>query len=258
MNIVVLVKYVPDAASARSFNGDNTADRVGTDGRLSELDEYAIEKALKLVEAHGGEVTALTMGPAEAEAALKKTLQMGAHAAVHVVDDALHGTDAPGTSLVLAAAIGKLEYDLVMCGMASTDGAMSVVPAMLAERLGLPQVTLASEVTVTDGSIRVRRDAEDATLEIEASLPAVVSVTDQTNEPRYPSFKGIMAAKKKPVTTWSLADLGVTPDQVGLGAAWTEVTEVTPRPLRTKGTIITDDGTAAAQVAAYLAAEKFV
>jgi electron transfer flavoprotein beta subunit len=258
MKIVVLVKHVPDAAAERSFAADHTTDRAAADGRLSELDEYAVEEALRITEAQGGEVTVVTMGPPEADAALKKTLQMGADSAIHIVDDALHGTDSIGTSLVLAKALGKFEYDLVLCGMASTDGTMSVVPPMLAERLGLPQVTMASEVTVADGVVRVRRDAEDATLEIEASLPAIVSVTDQTNEPRYPSFKGIMAAKKKPVQTWSLADVGVDPADVGLDAAWTTVTDVTKRPPRSKGTIITDDGTAAAQVADYLAAEKFV
>src|SRR5690349_3666530 len=156
MNIVVCVKYVPDAQSDRTFNeSDNTTDRVGVDGLLSELDEYAVEEALKIVEAGEGEVTVVTVGPDQAADALKKALQMGADKAVHVKDDAIHGSDAPATSLVLAEAVKKItggSPELVLTGMASTDGTMSVVPAMLAERLGLPQVTFASELTVDGGS----------------------------------------------------------------------------------------------------------
>ena len=154
MNIVVCVKYVPDAQAERTFNAsDNTTDRENVDGLLSELDEYAVEEALKIAESSDGKVTVLTVGPENATEAVRKALQMGADEAVHVLDDAIHGSDAPATSLVLAAAIGKLEHDLVVTGMASTDGIMSVVPAMLAERLGLPQVTLASEVTVENGTV---------------------------------------------------------------------------------------------------------
>ena len=151
---------------------------------------------------------------------------MGADKGVHVIDDAIAGSDALATSLVLAEAIKKIgRPDLVVCGMASTDGSMSVVPAMLAERLGLPQVTLASLVETQGDQIRIRRDGDTATEIIEGTLPVVLSVTDQTGEARYPSFKGIMAAKKKPVETWSLADLGVDAEQVGLSAAWTQVEE---------------------------------
>jgi electron transfer flavoprotein beta subunit len=148
--------------------------------------------------------------------------------------------------------------DLVLTGMASTDGSMSVVPAMLSERLGLPQVTFASELAVDDGTVRIRRDGDASTETIEASLPAVVSVTDQINEPRYPSFKGIMAAKKKPVETWSLADLGVAADQVGLAAAWTVVEEFTARPPRSAGEVVTDEGDGGARLAEFLTSRKFV
>src|SRR4051794_21524043 len=175
MNIVVCVKYVPDAQADRRFDsGDNTTDRAGVDGLLSELDEYAVEEALKIAEGSEGKVTVLTVGPDNASDAVRKALQMGADEAVHVVDDAIHGSDAPATSLILAAAIGKLEYDLVITGMASTDGVMSVVPAMLAERLGLPQVTMASEVTIDNGTVRIRRDGDTSTEIIESSLPALV------------------------------------------------------------------------------------
>jgi electron transfer flavoprotein beta subunit len=264
MNIVVCVKYVPDAQSERTFNdSDKTLEREGVDGLLSELDEYAVEEALKVVEAQGeGEVTVVTVGPASAADAIKKALQMGADKGVHIKDDAIHGSDAPATSLVLAEAIKKLsadgQPDLVITGMASTDGTMGVVPTMLAERLGLPAVTYASELTVDGGKATIRRDGDVSTQTIEASLPALVSVTDQINEPRYPSFKGIMAAKKKPVETWGIADLGVDASQVGLDAAWTKVASFAARPPRTQGTIVTDEGDGGQKLAAFLAERKFI
>ncbi len=260
MNIVVCVKYVPDAQSDRTFNeSDNTTDRVGVDGLLSELDEYAVEEALKLVEAGEGEVTVVTVGPDQAADALKKALQMGADKAVHVKDDAIHGSDAVATSLVLAEAIKKIgSPDLVITGMASTDGTMSVVPAMLAERLGLPQVTFASELSIDGSTVTIRRDGDAASETIVATLPALVSVTDQINEPRFPSFKGIMAAKKKPVEEWALADLGVDASQVGLEAAWSKVESFTKRPPREQGQIVTDDGDGGTKLAEFLYAQKFV
>ncbi|MGL5931141.1 MAG: electron transfer flavoprotein subunit beta/FixA family protein [Dermatophilaceae bacterium] len=263
MNIVVCVKHVPDAQSDRTFQeSDRTVDRAGVDGLLSELDEYAVEEALKVVETAGeGEVTVVTIGPAGAADAIKKALQMGADRGVHVLDDAIHGSDAIATSLVLAEAVRKTtggSPELVLTGMSSTDGVMGVVPAMLAERLGLPQVTYASELTVDGGTVVIRRDGDTASETIEASLPALVSVTDQINEPRYPSFKGIMAAKKKPVDTWSLADLGIDPAQVGLGAAWTEVLSVAKRPPRQQGQVVTDEGDGGAKLAEFLAGQKFL
>jgi electron transfer flavoprotein beta subunit len=263
MNIVVCVKYVPDAQAERTFNAsDNTTDRDNVDGLLSELDEYAVEAALKLVEAGEGEVTVVTVGPDQAADAIKKALQMGADKGVHVNDAAIHGSDAVATSLVLAEAIKKLSAeasaDLVITGMASTDGTMGVVPTMLAERLGLPAVTLASELTVDGGTATIRRDGDASTQTITASLPALVSVTDQINEPRYPSFKGIMAAKKKPVETWSLADLGVDASQVGLDAAWTKVESFAARPPRSKGEIVTDEGDGGTKLAEFLASRKFI
>jgi len=267
MNIVVCVKYVPDAQAERTFNAsDNTTDRENIDGLLSELDEYAVEEALKLVEAGEGQVTVLTVGPDQAADAIKKALQMGADKGVHVNDAAIHGSDAVATSLVLAEAINKIgaegQVDLVITGMASTDGTMGVVPTMLAERLGMPAVTFASELTVegagAGGSVTIRRDGDASTQTIQATLPALVSVTDQINEPRYPSFKGIMAAKKKPVETWGLGDLGVDASQVGLDAAWTRVESFAARPPRTQGQIVTDEGEGGKQLAAFLAERKFV
>jgi electron transfer flavoprotein beta subunit len=163
-----------------------------------------------------------------------------------------------GTSLVLAKAIEKAGYDLVISGMASTDGTMGVVPALLAERLGVPQVTLLSEVSVEDGTVKGRRDGDAASEHLEGSLPAVVSVTDQSGEARYPSFKGIMAAKKKPVESWDLSDLDIEAEEVGLEGAWTVVDSAAERPARTAGTIVKDEGEGGKQLAAFLAERKFV
>ncbi len=257
MNIVVCVKYVP-ATADRTFSAvDNTVDRADVDGMLCELDEHAIEEALRITEADEGEVTVVTVGPEDAAEAITRGLQMGAHRGVHIVDDALHGSDAAATSLVLAAAVRKTGYDIVLCGMASTDGGMGVVPAMLAERLGVPQLTLASQVTVEGGTVTIRRESPTATERIEASGPLVLSVTDRSNEPRYPSFKGIMAAKKKPVETWSLTDLGIA-SEVGLEAAGTTVSAFAARPARTGGQIVSDEGEGGARLAEYLVAQKLV
>jgi electron transfer flavoprotein beta subunit len=262
MNIVVCVKYVPDSTADPRFESDNTVDRVGVDGLLSELDEYAVEQALQLKEKAGDEVTvtALTVGPQQAETAVRKALQMGADQGIHVVDDAIAGSDAPATSLVLAKAIEKAgNPDLVICGMASTDGSMSVVPAMLAERLGVAQITQASVLETQGNQVRAKRDGDVATEVLGGTMPLVVSVTDQSGEARYPSFKGIMAAKKKPVETYSLADLGVDASEVGLAAAWTSVEETAARPPRTAGEIVKDeDGSGATALVEFLAQKKFI
>ncbi|MEJ1198427.1 MULTISPECIES: electron transfer flavoprotein subunit beta/FixA family protein [unclassified Streptomyces] len=263
LRIVVTVKYVPDATGDRHFADDLTVDRDDVDGLLSELDEYAVEQALQISEARQEagddvEITVLTVGPEDGKDALRKALSMGADKAIHVEDDDLHGTDAIGTSLVLAKAVEKAGYDLVISGMASTDGTMGVVPALLAERLGVPQVTLLSEVSVEDGTVKGRRDGDSATEQLEASLPAVVSVTDQSGEARYPSFKGIMAAKKKPVESWDLSDLDIDEDEVGLENAYTKVDSAAERPARTAGTIVKDEGEGGKQLAEFLAGQKFI
>ena len=242
MKIVVLVKHVPDATGDRRFAEDGTVDRSAGDGLLSELDEYAVEQALRIAdEADDVEVVALTMGPDDAADAIKRALQMGASAGIHVNDEALHGSDALGTSTILAAAIRKAGPDLVICGMSSTDGSMGVVPAMVAERLGWPAATLGATLELDDQVVRVRRDTDVASLTVEAPLPAIVSVTDQSGEARYPSMRGILAAKKKPVETWDLADLGVAPSSVGLDAAWTRVLQTSPRPPKEAGRVVPDD-----------------
>jgi electron transfer flavoprotein beta subunit len=259
MKIVVLVKYVPEPTAAWRYSDDRTLDRAGVEGRLSELDEYAVEQALSLVEnGLSATVTFVTMGPARAVDGLRKALAMGGDDGVHISDEALHGSDALATSLVLARTLERTGFDLVVCGMSSTDAEMSVVPAMVADRLGVPQVTFASALSVDEGSVTIRREGDTAVEEVVATLPAVVSVTDQTGEVRYPSFKAIMAGKKKPVTTWTLADLGVEPALVGAAGAATAVRSAAPQPPRRAGVVVVDDGGAAAQIADFLVAQRLL
>jgi len=261
MNIVVCVKYVPDATADRQFESDNTVDRVGVDGLLSELDEYAVEQALQLKEKAGDdtEVTALCIGPEKAVDAVRKALQMGADKGILVSDEAIAGSDYLGTSLVLAEAIKKIGVpDLVMCGMASTDASGSVVPAMLAERLDLPQVTFASVIETQGDQVRIKRDGDTATEVIGATMPLVMSVTDQTGEARYPSFKGIMAAKKKPVEELDLSALGIDSSSVGKNGARQETVQVTDAEERQAGEIIEDDGDAHEKIIEFLGELKVI
>jgi electron transfer flavoprotein beta subunit len=259
MNIVVCVKQVPDTWSERKLRpGAATLDRESADGVINELDEYAIEEALRIAEAHGGEVTVLTMGPQKASESIRKALSMGADKAVHLLDDGLAGSDALQTSYAIAQVLTRTGFDLVILGSESTDARTGVLAAMLAERLAVPQLTLASKVEIEGTAIRIHRQADYGYDQVEASLPAVVSVVEKINEPRYPSFKGIMAAKKKPVETLSLADVGIDPATVGLASAATEVVSFAESPPRQAGTIVKDDGDGGAKAAEYLAARKFI
>jgi electron transfer flavoprotein beta subunit len=259
MNIVVCVKQVPDTGSERTLRAaDSTLDRDSSDVFINELDEYAIEEGLRQVEAHGGEVTILSMGPQRATESIRKALSMGADKAVHLVDDGLAGSDVLQTSAAMAQVLSRIGFDLVILGSESTDARMGVLAAMLAERLGVPQMSLASKVEIDGSTIRINRREDYGYDKVEATLPAILSVVEKTNEPRYPSFKGIMAAKKKPVETMSLADAGIEPDQMGLAASATEVVSFASRPARQAGTIVTDDGEGGIQAADYLAAQKFI
>ena len=258
MKIVVLAKHVPDATGERTFAADGTVDRGSSDGLLSELDEYAVEQALQIADERDDvEVVVMTLGPDDAADAIKRALQMGASAGVHVIDDAVHGSDALATSAILAEAIKNAAPGLVICGMASTDGTMGVIPAMIAERLGWPAITLGATLSVADDHVTIRRDDDVASFTIEASLPAIVSVTDQSGEARYPSMKGILAAKKKPVETWTLADLGIDAASVGLDAAWSKVIQTTPRPPKEPGRVVQEENGASALID-FLAAEKYI
>ena len=260
MNIVVLVKQVPDTWSERKLtDADHTLDRESADAVLDEINERAVEEALLLQEAHGGEVTVIAMGPDRATDAIRKALSMGADKAIHVNDEALHGSDVLATAKVLAKAIGTVEnVDLVIAGNEATDGRAGAVPAILAELLGLPQVTQLRKVTVEGTTIKGERETDEGVAFLEASLPAVVSVTEKINEPRYPSFKGIMAAKKKPVSTLTVADLGIDASEVGLSGAWTQVLEAAPKPPRSAGQRVEDGGDGGQKIAEFLVGQKLI
>ncbi|GAA1266911.1 electron transfer flavoprotein subunit beta/FixA family protein [Sphaerisporangium rubeum] len=257
MNIVVCVKQVPDTATERKLRSDdNTLDRDAADGVINELCEYAVEEALKVKEAHGGEVTVLTMGPAKATDTIRKALAMGADKAVHLVDDALHGSDALSTSYAIAETLKRIGFDLVILGTESTDARMGVLAAMLAERLGVAQLTFASKLDIDGSDVTIHRVTDYGYDKVQGSLPAVVSVVEKINEPRYPSFKGIMAAKKKPVETVG-AD-GLDAGLLGLAGAWSEVADFAVAPPRAAGTIVKDEGDGGAKTAEFLASKKFI
>jgi electron transfer flavoprotein beta subunit len=260
MNIVVLIKQVPDTWSQRTLAGsDHTLDRGSADTVLDEINERAVEEALQIKEAGGGEVTVVTMGPQRATEAIRKALQMGADKAVHLSDEGLHGSCAVQTARALATVIGTLgDVDLVLAGNEATDGTVGAVPAMVAEVLGLPALTHARKVTVAGRTVTVERETDDAITVLQADLPAVVSVNEKINEPRYPSFKGIVAAKKKPVSTLSLADAGIAASDVGLATATSTVTQSTPRPAREAGQVVIDEGDGAAKLAQYLIGQKLI
>jgi electron transfer flavoprotein beta subunit len=259
MNIVVCMKQVPDTEVERSLvPGDNTVNRAAVDGVINYLDEFAIEEALKIAEAHGGEVTILSMGPAKAADSIRKALSMGADKAVLVTDDALAGSDAVATSLALAEALKRVGFDLAIFGSESTDARTGMVPAMVAERLGVPQLTLAAKVDVSGSEVTIRRVTDDGVAMVTGSLPAVVSVNEKINEPRYPTFKGIMAAKKKPVQHLTLADLGLEAGSVGLANAASWVEDFATRPPRSAGVIVKDEGDGATLAAGFLVERKFI
>ena len=260
MNIVVCVKQVPDTWSERTLRAaDSTLDRDAADAIINELDEYAIEEGLRLAEAHGGEVTILTMGPEKASESIRKALSMGADKAVHLLDDGLHGSDLIQTGWALARALGTIEgTELVIAGNEATDGVGGAVPAVIAEYLGLPQLTHLRKLSVEGGKVTGERETDDGLFTVEAPLPAVVSVTEKINEPRFPSFKGIMAAKKKEVTVLTLAEIGVEGEEVGLANAGSTVLESTPKPPKTAGEKVTDEGDGGTKIAEYLVAQKII
>ena len=261
MKIAVCVKQVPDSwAEKKMANG--LLDREGVDAVLNDLDEYAVEEALRIVEAHGGNdidgphtVTLISMGPPRAIEAIRKALSMGANDGILISDVALAGADALTTSKVLAKVISDGGFDLVLCGTESTDARMSVVPAMISARLNWPQLTFASAVTVDPASskISITRVTELGVDEITAQLPAVISVVEKINEPRYPSFKGIMAAKKKTIESRDLATVGMS-----LEGAWSLVIDSSPRPPRSAGIKVTDDGHGGEALTTFLIEKKLI
>ena len=265
LTIMVLVKHVPDVQFDRHL--DSTTLRLDrAESVLSELDEYAVEAALALIEAHGGtaaghQVIAATMGPSSSVNSVKKALQMGATSGVHLNDEALAGSDALATSRALAALVKHVDgVDLVVTGMASTDAETSLVPAQVAERLGFDQLTHAASVEfdAERRELQTTRDHGSQRLTLRAALPAVLSVTDQANDPRYPNFKGIMAAKKKTIAEVSLAEIGLDAAQAGAAGSAAEVQAVQAREAREAGTIINDSGEAGIALVDFLAAQKLI
>ena len=260
MNIVVLVKQVPDTYSERKLaDSDHTLDREATDAVIDEINERSVEAALTLKEANGGEVTVVTMGPDRATEAIRKALSMGADKAVHLSDEALHGSCAVQTAKALAKVIGTVEgYDLVITGNEASDGRTGAVPAMVADVLGLPSLTHAQELEVDGTTVTVTRGTDDGITKLTAELPALVSVGEKLNEPRYPSFKGIMAAKKKPVQTLTLADAGIDASEVGAANALSSVTAASPKPPKSAGEKVEDEGDGGSKIASYLVSQKII
>jgi electron transfer flavoprotein beta subunit len=259
MNVVVCVKQIPDPAAPGQLEpGSKTLKREGK-LILDDSDAYGVEMALRLAEkAGGGEVTLVSMAPNGETSGLRTALAMGAAKAILVSDDALAGSDALGTAKVLAAAIKRTEFDLVVAATESTDGYTGTTPAQMAELLGLPSVTFAKSVDVGDGKVKVNRQTEAGYDEVECPLPALVTVTAGVVEPRYPSFKGIMAARSKPVEQLTVADLGLSADDVGGKGARQEVVDVAPAEERKAGEKITDEGDAHERVVAFLAELKLI
>jgi electron transfer flavoprotein beta subunit len=252
MRIVVLVKEVPDTWGDRTLDLETgLADRGASEAVLDEIGERALEVALSYADAHAGtEVVAIMMAPESAAATLRKALAMGASSAVHVADEKLHGADLSLTADVLAAAVRRAGADLVVTGNLSTDGAGGVLPAMLAEHLALPQLTALTSVDVADDRVAGTRASDAGTVSVSAPLPAVISITEALPDARFPNFKGIMAAKKKPFETLTAADLGVDPEDFSVPRAIK--VSVAQRPPRAAGTKIVDEGDAGTQLADFL------
>ncbi|MFC0314208.1 electron transfer flavoprotein subunit beta/FixA family protein [Gordonia phosphorivorans] len=259
-NVVVLIKHVPDYTAEWTLSADDyTLDRAAVDGIIDEINERAVEAALQIKEANGGEVTVLCAGPAQAADAIRKALSMGADKAIHIQDDAVHGSDAVQTAYLLATALGTVEgVELVIAGNESSDGRAGAVPAMIAEYLDLPHLTHLRKLEVDGESLRGERETDDGIFTVEATLPAIVSVNEKINDPRFPSFKGIMAAKKKTPEVLTAAGLGIEDGVMGVANAASSVTGVTPKPPRAAGERVVDEGDGGTKVAEYLVGQKII
>lgn len=261
MKVIVPVKRVPDTAGEKNIDpNDKTVDRESVESVLCPINEFSIEEAVRLKEKAGAEVKVLLMGPESAQPIVRKALSYGLDAAVQITDDALAGSDAIGTARAIAKALEGEEFDLVIFGNQATDARTSIVPAAVAEILGLPSLTYARYLEVDGDKVVVHREHEEGYDVVESSLPAIVSVVEAINEPRYPSFKGIMAAKSKPLQVKSAADVGIDTSQVGQANALAVLTEFEQRPPKEAGTIVEDDGSgsAAAQLADWMQNKKFI
>ena len=263
MKIVVTVKQVPDTNAEKTFDpANNRLNRSSIENVLNPFDEYAIEEGLRIKEKLGGDttVTVLTMAPESGREVVRKALAMGADSAALLSDPAVGGSDAIATAFALAQSLKKIGFDLVLTGTQSTDAICSIVPAAIAEYLGVPSLTFAKKVTVTDGKVEVHRETESGYLRVTAPLPALVSVTKSANEPRYPSLKGIMGAKKKEIAPLSLSDVGEDAAHLGDAGSRTKVVSIAPVGARPKGTVViaTDAAEGARAVIDFLVAKKVI
>jgi len=260
LNIIVCGKVIP--ASSVTIEIDPNTKRMVRKGVTHELDPAAasaVEEGLRLTEKHGGTVvTLITMGISDATIGIRSALAMGATSAVHVLDDAVAGSDTLGTAKILAAAIKKQPFDLVICATESSDSYSGIVPGQIAHFLGVPPVTFAKEITVDGNQITIRRQSETGYDVVESTLPALVAVSSGINEPRYPQLKGIMSAKKKEIKVYTAADLGLAPDQVGEKGAREKVLTIGRAPKREAGKVVTDEGEGGKQIADFLAEIKVI
>jgi electron transfer flavoprotein beta subunit len=261
VNIVVCVKHTPVSTADKRLDDDLLLDRESVDSAVNTYDEPAIEEGLRLIEAHGGTITFLGMGPDEAVDSLRKALAMAGEAdarSVLISDDGLRGSDISGTALVLSAALKKLRPDLILLGMRSDDAGTGVLAGAVAQHLDLPLLTHANQITIEGTTIRTQRRLSDGYIVQESVLPVVLGVTDAINTPRYPSLKGIMGAKKKPFTKWDLDDLEIVADSVGMLGARTRVLLAVSPPPRAKGEVVQDKGDGAERILSFLAERKLV
>ena len=263
MRIICPVKRVPDTAAEKKIDPDDkTLDRDSVEAILNANDEWSIEEAMRIKErGEADEIIALCMGPEQAQQTVRKALSYGLDGAIQVTDDAISGSDAAATARVLAGVLRDEEFGLIIMGNQSSDARTTLVPAMLAEYLDLPALTYVKKLTLDGTKVTAERETPTGHVVVEAEMPCIVSVVEAINEPRYPSFKGIMAAKSKPLTTKSLTDIGVDAAEVGLEGSLTRIVEATPRPPKQAGEKVEDDGsgTVGAQALVdFLASKKFI
>ena len=259
MNIIICAKIIP--AGSVNIEIDPAAKCMVRKGVPHELDPAAacaLEEGLRLTEKHGGAVTVLTMGISDATIGIRNALAMGAANAIHVLDDAVAGSDTLGTAKILAAAIKKEAFDLVLCAAESSDSYSGIVPGQIAQLLGLCPLTFAREISVDGKKVTIKRQSESGYDVVEAELPALVTVTSGINEPRYPQLKGIMAAKKKEIKKYTAADLALGPDQVGVSGAKEKVLSIGRPPARKAGKVVIDEGEGGKQIADFLAELKII
>jgi electron transfer flavoprotein beta subunit len=259
LNVIVCGKVIP--ASTVTIEIDANSKRMVRKGVPHELDPAAasaVEEGLRLTEKHGGAVTLITMGISDATIGIRNALAMGAAAAVHILDDAVAGSDTLGTAKLLAAAIKKHEFDLVICATESSDSYSGIVPGQIAHFLRVPPLTFAKEIAIDGNQVTIKRQSETGYDVVESSLPALVAVSSGINEPRYPQLKGIMAAKKKEIKVYTAADLGLPPEQVGEKGAREKVLSVGRPPKRQAGKVVTDEGEGGKQIADFLAEIKVI